>query len=311
MNLNFIKSAGFIAAELACLLSTTGLGQQPLHLGVGSTTAAKSLIEEMQRLGKTSQMGRMAELLDGQLSSVLTQTHRFEVIARAGLQDLLAREQSLPAGAAVDPEKAVQTTKIHGLQNLVVVSLESVQDSTEELEMPALGIRAVKNRLRLSCVARIYDCATSALLDAPSFQSELIDTTDVLKNATVRQDQSDALRVKMARVMAETVGRRVLDLFVPASVIQVEADGKTLTINRGEGGGMRPGQIWDWAAPSTEITDPVTGLKLKVKGQKTGQIRITKVEAETSQGEVVTGSGLTAKCLLTRPREPGDVPEVR
>jgi len=307
MKTSFLKTWRFTVPLLVCLLTSAASGQTPtpgqkLRIGIGATKVGKSLVEDMQRRGKTIEMGRVTEALDAQYTSAFTRTGKFDVIARSELTNVL-EETQLP-GTIVDPATAAKKGKIKGLQYTVVISVDSFLDEATKLDMPALGIQSIKRRLQLSCVANIYDCSTGSVLESPNFQSELVDTTDVVKDESGNKgERLDDVMVKMARQTAELAAVRVADVLLPAKILRVGADGKTVTINRGNGLGMRVGDVWEVYGPTEEILDPDTGEKIKTKGPKLGLVKITTADPKSSQGEVISGSGIQALSVLSRPPE--------
>ena len=283
-----------------------------LRVGIGPTKVGKSLTDDMQRRGKTTEMGRVTEALDAQFTSAFTQTRKFEVIARTDLQTLLDREQGLPVGTVIDPETAAATGKIKGLQYMVIISVDSFLDTTEKLDVTAnLGVRMIKRRVQLSCVATINDCSTGKLLDAPTFQFEKTFPVPIQQNETSSGERTDELLIKIVREMAESMANRVVDVLLPPKILRVGANGKTLTINRGDGGGMKVDDSWELYGPTQEDTDPDTGKVIKTKGDRIGTVRITTVDAESSQGELielVPGTAAAKGCVLSRPPVKKDAP---
>jgi hypothetical protein len=104
----------------------------------------------------------------------------------------------------------------------------------------------------------------------------------------------------LAREMAEKVALRVVDVAFPVKVIDVEE--KTVTLNRGDGGGIKVGEVWSVFGPAKSITDPDTGAVIKRKGRLMGKIKITSVDADSSQGDVVEGEGIAVGAILSRPQ---------
>lgn len=298
MTTHLTSTSTWLAALLVGVVATTTLAQ-PLRVGIGPTKVGKSLADDMKARGKMIEMGRVTEALDSHFTSAFTQTRKFEIVARTDLQDLVDRELGLPAGTVVDPETAAQSGKIKGLQDMVVISIDSFLDSRDVLDSPSLGIRSVKRRIQLSCQAKIYDCSSGTVLDALNVQHQLVDTIDIGKNESTSGERLDELMPKMAREMAEMIANRVVDVLYPLKVLDV--DGKTVTLNRGDGAGLQAGQLWDVYGPGKVIVDEDTGKKIRTKGKKLGQVRITTVDPESAQGEIVSGTDVVAKSVLSRP----------
>ena len=309
MKTSLIRPSRFAAPFLACLLASTAwnqswgdvlnIGGGLLRIGIGPTKVGKSLVADMQQRGKAIELGRVTEALDGQYTSAFTRTHKFDVIARTDLVDTLD-EGDLPSTTVVDPKTAAKMGKVKGLQYIVVISVDGFLD--ERTEMTALGITSIKRRVQLSCVAKIYDCSTASTLASPNFQSELVDTTDVNKGVSGdKGERLDTLMVDIARQTAEKAALCVADVLLPAKIMLV--DGATFTINRGEGLGMKVEEVWDLYGPAKDVADPDTGKIIKIKGKKIGSVKITTVDAETSQGELVAPAGGTVPVgsVLSRP----------
>jgi hypothetical protein len=163
------------------------------------------------------------------------------------------------------------------------------------------GRKGTKRRFQFSAQAKVYDASTGELLDAPNFQIEKTDT--IITDGTQVSDakRNDELMPATARAMAEKIAFRVIDVTFPAKVIDVEE--KVVTINRGDGTGINVGEVWAVFGPSKNITDPDTGTVIKRKGRLVGKVKITSVDADSSQGDVVEDNGVVVGSILNRPQE--------
>jgi hypothetical protein len=63
------------------------------------------------------------------------------------------------------------------------------------------------------------------------------------------------------------------------------------------------GEVWTVYGPSRSITDPDTGTVIKRKGKLLGRIKITTVDPDSSQGEIIEGEGIAVGAILNRPQE--------
>lgn len=185
---------------------------QVRRVGIGPTAVGKSLAEDLQARGQTIALGRVTETLDRHLAGCLLQNRQFEGVTRAGLRDLVNRQLGLPAGTVLDPEAAAQSGHLKGLQQMVVISVDSFLDSREVLDSPSLGMRSFKRRLQMSCQAKIFDCASGQILDAPVVRHELVDTTDAARNESASGERLDELLPQMGREMAERIAPRVIEV---------------------------------------------------------------------------------------------------
>jgi len=71
-----------------------------------------------------------------------------------------------------------------------------------------------------------------------------------------------------------------------------------VTINRGEGGGMAEGDVFNVFAQGEELKDPDTGEVLGREEVKVGKVKITQVGAKTTQAEILEDTGVDKGAVL-------------
>jgi hypothetical protein len=98
--------------------------------------------------------------------------------------------------------------------------------------------------------------------------------------------------------MAEKIANHVADVIFPAKVL-IKRD-NTVTINRGEGGGVAEGDIFNAFAQGEELKDPDTGEVLGREEVKVGKVKITQVNAKTSLAEIMEDTGIDKGAVLRR-----------
>lgn len=300
MNTLLHKSVS-MAATLVLLsaLHSPAQGKKEV-LAIGKVEPTKALAEDMQRKGKTVEMRRVIEAMDGHLISALAQTRKFTLVGRSDLADLL-KEQDLGDSGVIDAGTAAEKGKVKGAKFRLVTTVDSFLEENVETVFAGTGRKGTKRRFQLSAQAKVYDASTGELLEAPNIQIEKLDA--IIGDGTQVSDakRTDELMPALAREMAEKVAIRVVDVAFPVKVIDVEE--KTVTLNRGDGGGIKVGEVWSVFGPAKSITDPDTGTVIKRKGKLLGKIRITSVDPDSSQGEVVEGEGIAVGAILSRPLE--------
>ena len=287
-----------VALGLLCALPASAQKKEVLAIGKVETT--KALAEDMQRKGKTVEMRRVIEAMDGHLISALAQTRKFTLVGRSDLADLL-KEQDLGDSGVIDAGTAAEKGKVKGAKFRLVTTVDSFLEENVEQNFAGTGRKGVKRRFQLSAQAKVYDAATGELLEAPNVQIEKVDA--IINDGTQVSDakRTDDLMPGLAREMAEKVALRVVDVAFPVKVIDVEE--KTVTLNRGDGGGIKVGEVWSVFGPAKSITDPDTGTVIKRKGKLLGKIKITSVDPDSSQGDLVEGEGIVVGSILSRPPE--------
>jgi len=296
-----LNQSWIAAAALGLLCALPASAQKKEVLAIGKIEPTKALAEDMQRKNRTIEMRRVIEAMDSHLISALAQTRKFTLVGRSDLADLL-KEQDLGDSGIVDAESAAEKGKVKGAKFRLVTTVDSFLEENVEQVFAATGRKGTKRRFQLSAQAKVYDASTGELLEAPNVQIEKVDTIIVNDGGPVSDaKRTDDLMPALAREMAEKVAHRVVDVAFPVKVIDVED--KTVTLNRGDGGGIKAGEVWTVFGPSRNITDPDTGAVIKRKGRLIGKIKIVSVDPDSSQGEIVEGDGIGVGAILNRPQE--------
>ncbi|NDC75726.1 hypothetical protein EBZ70_10685 [bacterium] len=217
---------------------------------------------------------RMTQALDGQLISALQQTRKFTVLARSDSDALV--EENAASGKAFQFGQSDLT---------LVVTIDDFQDFTQSATFAAIGKSATKRVIRFAAVAKLYETKTNKLIETANLQEQNLDTEEELVLATSSGGAlSDSLLLALTRRLSEKVAQRIADFAFPAKILA--KTGNIVTINRGEGTGIAPGQLWEVFALGAELIDPDTGAALGREELSIGKIRIQRVTARTAQGEV-------------------------
>jgi hypothetical protein len=148
-------------------------------------------------------------------------------------------------------------------------------------------------------VAKIYDATTAKLLESANIKTEKkddrTDSTDLQKNSEL----TDALLVDTVQEAATSVATHVADVIFPVRVL-TKRD-KQVTINRGEGGGVEVGQLWNVFALGEELTDPDTKESLGREEVLVGKAKITNITPKTSTAEILEDTGIDKGAILRLP----------
>jgi curli biogenesis system outer membrane secretion channel CsgG len=265
-------------------------------LAVRSVDATSALKLDTERKSKTLEMQRVLQSLDGHLISALGATRKFSIVGRSDLREL-QKEVDLAGSGLVEGATAPAQGAVKGAKYTLITSVDGFLDENSTQEF-GTGRRGIKRRLQISAQAKIYDTATSELLEAPNLQVEKVDVA--LVDAGVQTDgkRNDEVMPALARELAEKIAARTVDVVFPAKVIDKED--KTVTINRGDGMPIKVGETWQVFGPTKVIKDPDSGAEIKRKGKAVGKVRITSVEPTYSQAEIIEDTGITVGAVLSR-----------
>lgn len=267
------RNIGIVVA-FACLVlaPVSGYGQRK-SLAVAQVKPNPSVQAAAEAAGTAVEMARVAEAIDGQLIAAFNGTRKFDLVARSDLGAII--EEGALSGRGL---------QVADVDYIVVPVIDDFQDVVETQTLRAMGITAERRRIRMGMVARIYDSTSGVLLEAPNFQLSNFDSEELAREGTRSGAFSDALLRQVAEEMGSKIAFRVVDVVFPARV--VAKTGRTVTINRGDGTGIAPGQLWDVFALGEELIDPDSGISLGREEHKVGAVRVTRVTPQMSQAEV-------------------------
>lgn len=293
---------GFSLLSVLLLLPVLASAQE------GKATLAVSSIKPTPSLAaavkpdKKAEMGRVIESLDSQLMDRINATRKFDVVGRSDLADVI-KEQDLGASGNVEAKTAAQAGKLTGAKYLLVATVDDFQDYVEKATFEGTGRSATKRVFRLSVVGKVYDATTGKLLESANFQTGNDDFKRIQEErsyAVKDGELSDEMMVAVARDLAQKVAIRIADVVFPAKVL-LKRD-KEITINRGEGGGLAVGDVFNVYALGEELTDPDTKESLGREEVKVGRVKITQVNPKTSMADILDDTGIDKGAILRKSR---------
>jgi|GEM_PF-1040939 len=296
MKLNkFAIFAGVAVAGM--MLTSVSRAQDPL--AVGSIETTKALSEDMARKGKAIELNRVMESLDGHLVSVFAQGGKFTVVGRKRVLKDNKEEQELAQAGVVNKDSGAQAGEAVGAKYRLTIIMDHFLEQNTDAEFN--GRKATKRRFQISGQATISDASTSVIVAAPNVQFEKMIVTYIGPTETADAKDTDDLMPKLGQEFAERVALAVTDSIYPAKVI--DAEGKTVTINRGANYKMQVGDIYNAYGPSKVRVDPDTKKEIKIKGAFQGRIKITTVDQDSCQADVTEGA-VQVGAVVSKPEAP-------
>lgn len=296
----------FASAQEKATIAISSIKATPALLDAANTkttttTTTDSKREKMEFDNK-QELKRIIESLDSQLIDRVNATRKFDVVGRSDLSDVI-KEQDLGASGNVDAKASAKSGKLAGAKYLLVATVDDFDDYIEKATFEGTGQTATKRVFRFSVVAKIYDSSTGKLLESANFQTgnDEFKQIQMERSYTAKSGElSDEMMVAIARSMAEKIALHVADVIFPAKVL-IRRD-NIVTINRGEGGGVEVGDVFDVYAQGEELKDPDTGEVLGREEVKVGKVKITQVNAKMSQAEVLDDQGIDKGAVLRKPQ---------
>lgn len=283
------------------LLPALAFGQEKATLGILDIKPTPALADSLPP-GKKNEMNRIIESLDGQLIDRFNATRKFDLVSRSDV-DQITKEQQFGASGNVDPKTAAQIGKDLGAKYILTATVDDFQDYVETATF-VNGNSATKRVFRFSIVAKIYDSTTGKLLESANFQTGNDEFKQIEENpnyaTTQNGDLSDEMMIAIARGMAGKIAIHIADFVFPIKVILKDDSG--VTINRGEGGGVEVGDIFNVFATGKPLVDPDTGEVLGYQEANVGKVQVTEVDPKFSKAKIIEDTGIDTGAILRRPQ---------
>lgn len=257
-----------------------------VRIGIGAVKVLPSLQATLTQANQGDMVRRVSETVEGQLMNALQNTRKFELVARNDLDELM-REQNI---RGLDPEdaKAAVPGRIKGLQYLVLTTLDDFVDTEQTIFAQDMNMAVSKRTLRTSAVVRIYDTTTGVLAESIALpvQIQSTGTTRAVVGESSRNPDAvdDGVYVTLVNELAGQVAAVVTDTIFPARVVALT--GGYVTINRGNGTMINPGEVWEVFEAGAELRDPDTGESLGREEMKVGEVVISDVLPRFSKGQI-------------------------
>lgn len=269
------------------------------RVAVRSIDATDGVVRAARANGQAEALQQILEAADGQLIRALSDSRRFDVVARSDLAEVL-KEQGLADSGLVDPSdpQTARAYALAGARYVVTVRVDNFQDAVAKADFDGgLGRTTIERRtVQLLGTLRIYDTTTGVLLETAGLRLEESDVRETLPGARHEGRLTNALLGSVAETLARRAANAVLDRLAPARVLAYTFG--QVTLNRAEGTGIEPGQYWRVYHAGRELVDPETGEVLGAEEVPVGWVRITEVTPRFSKAQAIEDDGIDVGAVL-------------
>jgi curli biogenesis system outer membrane secretion channel CsgG len=242
------------------------------------------------------------------LTNKLVEGGAYTLIERSRIQAVL-QEQNLALSGRIDASTAAQVGRILGADAVVIGSVTryNLNQGSNGVSVLGVGVGRRRDSAQVELTARLVNTTTSEILATAqgsgearqgsggvsvaglvNVESDHNNTDELLSNAAqAAVDQlSTQLTEKAGTVAAAPAG-------VPSiSALVADVAGGTVIINKGSQDGFRAGMTISIERVTREVKDPATGEVIRTVTSPVGRIELTSVDARSSEGRVVSGSGM-------------------
>ena len=223
-------------------------------------------------------------LLTDKLTTALAQTRKFRIVERQQIESLM-KEFKLSEQGFADKKFAVKAGEMVGADYLLTGSVSALGASAKTEPVPYTKEMVTTWNGRAAADIRIVDSRTGEIVAAWR-----ADSSQSRSGNVDRESFLDALQQELAQKLVQ----RVLEAVYPVKVAEVQPDG-TVFLNRGQGGGLKVGDVLDVFQAGKTIIDPDTKEVIGASETKVGSAKVTEVRpritvAKITQGQIVAGA---------------------
>ncbi|HEY1686589.1 MAG TPA: CsgG/HfaB family protein [Tepidisphaeraceae bacterium] len=272
------------------------------QVGIGEIKSTNSVRDLAARSEQSASLAHLIDSLNEHLIVTFQQTNKFDIIARSDLGVLL-KEQRIPVDIIRDPSDLKELpSKIKGLDYLVLGVITDFKDAKSGMMIEGMGMRVDVRTVNVNLILKIYNTTTGVLMQAVNIPVSLTDrgTSRVPTQGFSNGAPDDSLLEQAVDQLSIQSVNKVVDIVYPAKVIAVTDN--QVTINRGQGSGIAPNQIWEVFALGNEMIDPDTGASLGHEEVKIGEIQITDILPQFSKAMIVGENHGIDRGEIVRPK---------
>lgn len=255
----------------------------------------KTLVNENQKAAENSSIYTLQQntldLLADELINSLSKTHRFTIMERSDIDELLDEKTF---NAIAQGENIRDYLKeLEGSDYVVISKLSRFVLKIEKKKVPYLD----------EVTTNVTGTAEGTMRIVDSHTSRIVATDEVrIKRKYNKSELADA-HYRLVDLYATQAAAGIVDSLYPKRILAVMPDG-TIFINRGEDVGIKAGSTFSVERPGEDLIDPDTGLSSGPAEMTIGTLRITSVEQSRSRAQMVSGKEPVEGDILRNERPP-------
>jgi curli biogenesis system outer membrane secretion channel CsgG len=242
------------------------------------------------------------------LTNKLVDGGAYTLIERSRIQAVL-QEQNLALAGRIDPSTAAQVGRILGADAVVIGSVTryNLNQGSNGVSVLGVGVGRRRDSAQVELTARLVNTTTSEILAIAQGSGEARQgsggvSVAGLVNVESDHNNTDELLSNAAQAAVEALSVQLTEkagtvAAAPAGVPNISAlvadvAGGSVIINKGSQDGFRVGMTIAIERVTREVKDPATGEVIRTVTTPVGRIELTSVDGRSSEGRVVSGSGM-------------------
>lgn len=243
------------------------------------------------------------------LTNELVKDGTYVLVERSKIDAILA-EQNLGASGRIEPTTAAQIGRVLGVDAVLIGSITQfhIEEQSKGGSIGGFFGLGGKQKTQLATVqlsTRLVSTATGEILTAAEGTGQADKSGGRGRIFGIGVDSnSDSSERLLGEASGQAVDKIVSQLAAVApklaakpatlpveEMVVADVTGNQIVLNKGGVHGFRPGMVVSVERVIKDIKDPTTGKLLRRQTQSVGRIQLTEVDAQSSVGKILTGTG--------------------
>lgn len=231
--------------------------------------------------GKAVDKGKIGRLLTQNIVSSLVQSRRFTVLDREYIGEL-AGERALVEADEVPVEEMARLGQTLVADYLLTGIVERLTYAEKKIRMQSSGRELTSRQGHAEISIRLVDVATRKIAFA-DFLKLRVNESDLQRYGA--NFHGEGVESVLAMVVADRVGRKILEAIYPVLIVSVHQE----TVTLGQGGSqLKKGDLLDVFRYGKRLVDPYTKEYIGREEILVGRLEVARVDAKQSQARVLT-----------------------
>ncbi len=245
------------------------------------------------------------------LTNALVDTHRFVVLERINLWEVMNEQDLASSDRAAVALKSAQLGKVVPAQLLIIGTItefgEGAKSGGGGISVMGVRLKSGGSTTKIGLIIRIVDTSTGEVLDSVSVEGEAKGKSSSGSacfagvctggNSSSSENYAGAAEVVITKAVNEIVDRSE---GIPFQGKLIRVNGNKIYTDTGKRNGAARGDVFTVYQPGEELVDPDTGESLGSDMTAVGSVRLVDVQEKFGRAVMATGGGF-AKGQILKP----------
>jgi curli biogenesis system outer membrane secretion channel CsgG len=253
--------------------------------------------------------GSPAKGMSDLITNKLVENGSYSVIERGKIAEIL-KEQNMGLSGRIEPTTAAQIGRILGVDAVLIGTITRFnleeRGSKGVLNFVGIGGGAKKQKAVVELTSRLVSTNTGEILASAQGDGKSSETggslsifglgsggTDADKTDTLLSNAAEQATVSIVTGIANAAPKLATlpDVLPNVKALVADVTGNTVTVNKGDRDGLKPGMILSIEHVVKVIKDPQTGAVIRQQTSPIAKLKITDVDSTSAVGTIMTANG--------------------